>query len=71
MLLNTFINLHVYLIFIRIWFLTSWARPTNVTLVKRLGYCNSFLLASIMLINPCFDVGPYGLYLQMPLFGQK
>ena len=33
MILHVFINLHVYLTFICVWFLTSWDRPTNVTLV--------------------------------------
>ena len=34
MILHTFINLHVYLTFICVWFLTSWYRPMNVTLVN-------------------------------------
>ena len=43
MQLHAFINLHVYLTFIRVWFLTSWDRPTNVILVevlvnKRVSY---------------------------------
>ena len=47
MILHTFINLCVYLIFIRVWFLTSWACPTNVTLVNvsaftRVSYLQRF-----------------------------
>ena len=33
-LLHVFINLRVYLIFIHVWFLNSWARPKNVTFVN-------------------------------------
>ena len=37
MILHTFINFHVYLTFIRVWFITSWYRPTNVTFVDVLS----------------------------------